>query len=760
MGRRSRKLIAISGAAVLLWWWFSVPATLFDVPHSTVLESREGQLLGARIAADGQWRFPRVDSVPTKFRQAILAFEDERFAWHPGVDPVALARAVYLNVTRGEVVSGASTLTMQVVRLSRNHPPRTYVEKLTEMFRAVRLEVRHSKEEILALYAAHAPFGGNVVGLEAASWRYFGRGSWDLSWAESAALAVLPNAPSTILPGRSDAAFLAKRNRLLDKLLGRGVLDSTEWHLARLEPLPREPLALPQRAPHALDRLVAERPGERVQSTLAAVWQRDVQHIVDQHVRASTGNEVHNAAAMVVDLQSGEVPVYVGNTSMPGVPGGAIDMLRVPRSTGSILKPFLFASAFEEGRLGPKSLVPDVPTRIGNYTPRNFDRTHRGAVTVEAALRSSLNIPAVHVLREVGLKRFHHQLRSLGFTDLREDADHYGLALILGGGEVRPLQVARTYANWLKPLCPELPGLRTIFGEPIRASEGAMEGEAVFEALEVMTTLVRPRAWEHWRPWRRVAWKTGTSFGHRDAWAVGTDGRWLVVVWTGNADNEGRPGLIGVESSAPLFFEVMDALPDGAFFERQTAAAQAEVCAQSGFKAGPHCTRSEVQLTPPNGLRSCALCQPIWLNDRGERVLKSCAPDARDTTWLILPASQQWYYRQQGGPLPSPPAWNPSCRSAHQEAAMEWLYPQWGEVIQRTRDWDGRLGGVVLEVGHREVESTVFWYEDDRFLGQTSPPHQLEVPLAPGPHRLHALDGQGNRIEVEITVSPPAAHGE
>ncbi len=757
MGGRSRKLIGLGVAAVGIWWWFSLPRELFEVPYSTVLESREGQLLGARIASDGQWRFPLTDSVPSKFRKAILAFEDERFEGHPGVDPLALARAVYQNLTQGEVVSGASTLTMQVVRLSRQNPSRTYFEKFTEMLRATRLEVRHSKDEILALYAAHAPFGGNVVGLEAASWRYFGRGSHELSWSESAALAVLPNAPGTILPGRSVDAFLAKRNRLLDKLLDAGTLDSTQWRLARLEPLPGAPVPLPQAAAHALDRLVSERPGQRVQSTLSAPLQARVQRIVNQHVRASTGNEVHNAAAVVVDLQSGEVPVYVGNTTLPDIPGGAIDMLRVPRSTGSILKPLLFASAFEEGRLGPKSLVPDVPTRIGSYTPRNFDRSYRGAVTVESALRSSLNIPAVHVLRDVGLKRFHHQLRQLGFTDLRADADHYGLALILGGGEIRPLQVAQAYAHWLRPLRgDEAPACTSIFGEPVRSPEGAMDAEAVFETLEVMTTLVRPLAWEQWQPWRPVAWKTGTSFGHRDAWAVGTDGRWLVVVWTGNADNEGRPGLIGVESSAPLFFEVMNALPEGTFFHRRTLAAQAEVCTQSGFKAGPHCAHSEVRPTPPNGVRTCGLCQPIWLNAQGDRVLKSCAPDARDTTWMILPASQQWYYRQHGGPLPPPPAWDPACRSGHQEAAMEWLYPQWGEVIQRTRDLDGRLGGVVLEVGHREAESTVFWYEDERFLGQTSPPHQLEVPLETGQHRLHALDGQGNRIEVEITVAPPS----
>ena len=341
MGGRERRLIAAAAAGTLLlsWWWFSLPRTLFDVPHSTVLESREGALLGARIAGDGQWRFPVADSVPVKFQQAIVAFEDERFRLHPGVDPVALGRAVAANLKEGRVVSGASTLTMQVVRLSRGNPPRTYWEKFTEILRALRLEVRCSKDEILSLYAAHAPFGGNVVGLEAASWRYFGRPAHALSWAETAALAVLPNSPSTVLPGRSEERFREKRDWVLDRLLAQGTLDSLTWRMSRLEPLPSKPLPLPNGAPHALERQVREHPGTRIRTTLAETPQRAIQRLVDEHVAASTGNEVHNAAVLVIDLQTGEIPAYVGNTSLLEIPGGAIDMLTVPRSTGSILKP-------------------------------------------------------------------------------------------------------------------------------------------------------------------------------------------------------------------------------------------------------------------------------------------------------------------------------------------------------------------------------------------------------------------------------------
>lgn len=760
MGDRKRALIGAALVGLLAAWWMSLPRTLFDVPYATVLESREGELLGARIASDGQWRFPKRDAVPHKFRQAVIAFEDERFPYHPGVDPVALVRALAQNLSRREVVSGASTLSMQVVRLSRHNPPRTYLEKLTEMVRATRLEARFSKDEILALWAAHAPFGGNVVGLEAASWRYFGRPPHALSWAESAALAVLPNAPSTILPGRAESTFRAKRDRLLDKLLARGDLDTLQWRLSLLEPLPSAPQPLPDVARHALDRQVERFPEQRMRTSLVAAYQRAVQERVNRRIAELSGNEVFNAAVLVVDLATGEVPVYVGNTTLPEVPGAAIDMLEVPRSTGSILKPFLFSACFEAGQLGPKSLVPDIPTRLGNYTPRNFDREYRGAVTVEEALRRSLNIPAVRVLQDYGLGRFYRYVEGLGVKDLRWEAAHYGLAFILGGAEIRPTQIAEAYYHWLQPVR-SFPGpMRGVFGSPVPQPSGPRDAEATMQALGAMTTLVRPLAWEHWKPWRPLAWKTGTSFGHRDAWAVGTDGRWLVVVWTGNADNEGRPGLIGVESSAPLLFEVMDVLPDGAFFNPvQRGVRHVDVCGHSGFQAGPHCRVIERARVPSNGLAPCSFCAPICINAAGERVVKSCDPTARDTSWFVMPASMQWYYRQHGGALPPLPPWNAACRVDEQEEVMAWLYPSPGEVVQRTRDFDGRLGAVVLEVGHREAGSTVFWYDNDRFLGQTQAPHQLQVPLAPGPHRLSAVDGSGNAIHVPIHVTPDRPPG-
>lgn len=756
MGGRRKKIVFAGLLLVFLWWWNSLPQVLFSVPYSTVLESSEGKLLGARIAQDGQWRFPMGDSIPKKFQKAIVAFEDEHFWSHPGVDPYAVARAIYSNISKGEVVSGASTLTMQVIRLSRNHPDRTYVEKLAEMFRATRLEFKYSKKEILELYAAHAPFGGNVVGLEAASWRYFGMQPHQLSWAEVAALAVLPNAPGTILPGRSETIFKQKRDALLTKLLENGTLDSTQWRLSLREPLPQSPLPLPNLAPHALEKLVAQKPQSRIKSSLSFSHQKEVQQIVDEHIARLRGNNVNNAAVMVVDLINGSIPVYVGNTTLQNVPGSAIDMLEIPRSTGSVLKPFLYSFSIEEGMIGPRSFLPDYPTRFQGYTPTNFDKKYRGAVSAQDALQQSLNIPAIHLLQDYSTSKFHTRLLQLGFSDLHDNPAFYGLSLILGSAEIRPEQMASGYYHWLQSVRAHSGPLHSIFHEPIPGPTKTTHAEAVWQTLEMMKGVQRPIAWEHWKPWRPVAWKTGTSFGHRDAWSVGTDGRFLVVVWTGNASNEGRPGLIGVEASAPLLFEVFNILPDDDYFAHlESKRFPVEVCEYSGFKAGRFCVKTCEGFTPKKGLKICEFCQPVFLDENGMRTNRNCGQVIRDTSWFILPPTMQWYYSQNGGNFPPPPPWNPLCEaSAMDVKTMMWIYPRTDEVVMRTRDFSGQLGGVVLEMGHQRLHSTCYWFADQQYLGKTEPPHQFQVHLEPGEHLLTVTDDQGESLSTTIRVVP------
>src|SRR5579864_7188305 len=397
---RLKRAALWTGCALVTFWiafWRMLPEPLFHEPVAAILLARDGTLLSASIASDGQWRFPPLTHVPEKYRQALFLYEDKRFEHHIGVDPLAVARAVRLNLRSGKTVSGASTITMQVARLVRSSETsnegqdrgyrRGYGAKLDEALLALRLEMAYSKDQILALYASHAPFGGNVVGLEAASWRYFGRSPEALSWAESATLAVLPNAPALVTPGRNRVRLQEKRDRLLQRLQAAGELTTLDLKLALAEPLVDAPIPLPNHEPHLLETLRAQHPDiSRFTTTLDA----DLQIAATQMVRDRGGTlareSIHNIAALVVDNKSFEVLAYVGNAdwSTRNDFGLAVDIVQRPRSTGSILKPFLYAAMLESGQLLPHMLVADIPTQYSGYSPENFDHAYRGAVPADA----------------------------------------------------------------------------------------------------------------------------------------------------------------------------------------------------------------------------------------------------------------------------------------------------------------------------------------------------------------------------------------
>lgn len=409
---RKRDWIITGLAIPFIAWIFCLPANLFDEPYSTVVWSSEGQLLGARIADDGQWRFPEVDSVPHRFEACIRYYEDEYFYYHPGVNPISTLEALWSNLT-SDSRRGGSTITQQVMRLAHNNPPRTYWQKFIETIQAMRLELSYSKAEIMKLYASHAPFGGNVVGLAAAAWRYYGIPADRLSWGQSATLAVLPNAPALIYPGKNADALLDKRNTLLRKLYKNKVLDKTTYELAIAEPLPGEPLALPDIAPHFTERIRREYPGQRFISSIDYHLQKQVNTIVKNHYNTLKGNHIYNMAVLVLDVKSRQVIAYVGNTPTSLANDRYVDIIDRPRSTGSILKPFLYAAMLDEGMILPHTLVEDIPTNIDGYTPQNYNKKYHGAVHASEALIRSLNVPAVRMLQDYGLIKFYKILRKL-----------------------------------------------------------------------------------------------------------------------------------------------------------------------------------------------------------------------------------------------------------------------------------------------------------------------------------------------------------
>lgn len=750
--------------AFALVFWFNFPNPLFNDPYSTVILDKNGKLLSAQIATDGQWRFPEVDSVPTQLEQAVLYFEDEYFYFHPGVNPVSLARAFVQNIQQQRVVSGGSTISMQVIRLSRKNPARTYLEKLYELLLALRLELQYSKQEILQLYVSHAPYGGNVVGVEAASWRYFNRPINQLSWSEYALLAVLPNAPSLLHLSKNTPLLEAKRNRLLQKLADNKIISETTRSLAAMEPLPQAPLPLPNLAFHLLQRVEKEGgEGNKVSTTLHKETQQIVHSKLNRYVELLAQNQVHNAAALVANVQTGEVLAYVGNAALENTPSKFVDLIQANRSSGSILKPFLYAKAFELGLIHPKTLLRDVPISIGNYSPQNFDKSYAGMVPAEKALANSLNIPAALLLKEYGLGLFYNNLQELGFTTINRGAENYGLSLILGGAEVSLWEVANAYLNQTNALLVAnnsevRPSSLYFSGGPKSRSSAEIQSAAWWQVAEALTTVTRPGAQQDWQRYsssQKIAWKTGTSHGFRDAWAVGFNQNYLVAVWVGNADGEGRQGLTGVSAAAPLLFSLFDYLPRSEqWFQQPDGLLQPlQLCAESGKLPNEFCPKVESVL--PFGAQFTEQCNYhslVFLNNEGKRVSKNCSAMAHDTVWFHLNPVEEYYFKQKHSFYKPLPPYSVGCKSQFKQP-VEIIYPLSGTQIYVPKNLDGSLETILLQAASSNSNSALFWHLNEAYVGTTSGVHQLAVSPTAGEYTLLVVDEQGNSAEVKFRIA-------
>ena len=770
---KNNKKKSILGFILLVIYYFSLPRTLFVEPYSTVIESNDGELLGAKIARDGQWRFPANDSIPDKFKKCIVYFEDEHFYKHFGFNPVAMVKAIQQNQSAGKVVRGGSTLTQQVIRLSRKNKKRSYFEKVIELILSTRLEFRHSKEKILELYAAHAPYGGNVVGLEMASWRYFGVQAHQLSWAESATLAVLPNAPSLIYPGKNQEKLLKKRDLLLQKLYNDKIIDKLTYELALTEPLPQKPYVIPQTAQHLLQRIAKSEEGKRIKTTIDISLQNRVNQIANQYYNQYKQNEVHNLAIIVIDIQNRNIISYVGNSPTDKNHDKDVDIIGAPRSTGSILKPLLFASMLDDGEILPNTLVADIPTQISGYSPQNFNLTFDGAVPAQRALSRSLNIPAVLMLQEHGVNNFYEILQKFKLKNVNKHPNHYGLSLILGGAESNLWDLCRTYSN--------LSSTINYFNQSkgkYRAQEFAelnykndfiqdygdesyqktiLGAGSIYLTYNAMKEVNRPEgdeAWKFYDSSLELAWKTGTSFGNRDAWAIGTNSRYVVGVWVGNASGEGRPQLTGVESAAPILFDVFNLLPRKKWFNAPLNDLEyADVCTLSGHLAQDDCPKL-TQLINKKGLKTtiCNYHKLIHLDILEQfRVNSSCenVDNIVNKKWFVLPPVMEYYYKSLHIDYKPLPPFRQDCLQT-QQAIMDFIYPKTNSKIYLTKGFDSKIQPVILKVAHSNKEAKLFWYVDNVYKGTTQTFHEMQIEANTGTHFITVTDEFGNEIKRKV----------
>lgn len=761
---------------LIVWFIFSLPGTLFDAPFSPVLLDRSGHLLDARVAGDEQWRFPpQGDHLPEKYLRCLIFFEDKRFFSHWGLDPLAVIRAVKQNLGGKGRISGASTLTMQVIRLWRK-APRTWLNKIYEAILALRLEFRCTKQEILQLYALHAPMGRNIQGAWTASWLYFNRPLGELSWAESALLAVLPNAPSTLNPGRGREGLRKKRNRLLERLCRAGFMDDLTRDLAMGEDLPTGGGALGTRtAVHLLDTLVKgeENRGKGYplfHSSIDLDLQQRAEGVIRSHQRDLARSRISDMCALIIDHEKGEVVAYLGNGAyLNGERGQAawVDLLRRPRSTGSILKPFLYASMIQEGELTPLQLVEDIPTFIRGFSPQNFSRHYLGAVPAKEALAFSLNVPAVRMLRRHGLQRFYDRLLTMGMDTLQRPADGYGLTLILGGAEGTVWNIAGLYSRLAEAAMgrariPPLRVLKPQTGDSAVREDWPINRAAAYLTLQALTEAARPGLESYWQSFassRLISWKTGTSHGFRDAWAMGVTPRHTLAVWVGNADGEGRPEISGLSVAAPVLFALYQLVPAGEPFPLPAGELKTvTLCRESGFLPGPHCHETvEVMLPRHSDFRSvCPHHQKIFLDQSGRyRVDSQCEtvfnmlPQER----MVLPPVMAYYYERWHPEYKPLPPWRADCAADRGDAeGMNIIYPPSGGVIYVPTQLDGERGAVVFRLIHRYPERMVHWHLDEAFMGSTRHFHEFSMSPLPGIHTLTLVDESGTVVRRRFTV--------
>ncbi|NCC25599.1 MAG: penicillin-binding protein 1C [Deltaproteobacteria bacterium] len=756
------------GGAVLADRLLPPDLTSLEPDGAVRLMDRQGRLLRFFLPADQQWRFPvRLQDVSPVLIHTLTVSEDRFFRRHPGINPLAVLRAAWLNLRSGRVVAGGSTITMQVARLTSPRP-RTLVAKLHEATRALQLERRLTKDEILERYLNLTPYGGNIVGVGAAAHFYFGKAPDRLSLAESALLAVLPRSPTAYDPFKHPVAAKGARDRLLQGLAARGDLDPDEAARAMSVPLPSKPIPQPFRGPHfcqmVYDRLPdnVRKRGGVVTTTLDLDVQSAVERRLSARVDQLRREGLENVAAVVVDVASGHISAMAGSASfLDDAHHGQINAALVRRSPGSTLKPLLYGLAFEQGLLVPESILLDLPTDFSGYTVRNYDQRHRGRVTAAEALRESLNVPAVRLLARVGVDPFLDLLRTGGLTTLDRRSADYGLTLVLGSGEVRLMDLTDIYAalarSGLYLPAQYLPEPRNGPGIRLLSPESS---HLVTEILADVRRSDLPQSWNLTRNAPAVAWKTGTSFGHRDAWAVGFSSRFAVGVWTGNLDGRPRMGISGARHAGPFLLDIFRVLePEGVDLPSPQGLniGRIEVCADSRELPNPACPRRMTinYLPGQTRLSPCKMHRRVFVDtETGYRLEGDCLgrrPHRTATVEDHDPELVSWW-ASRGMAAPVPPPVSPDCLTSAAKGEIRIVSPNARTPYRFRAEAPKEYQRVALRAQAPMDSDLLWWFMDGILAASGRPDEHLFLDLEPGTHRLVVQDVRGRTDSLSFRV--------
>ncbi|CAN5168686.1 penicillin-binding protein 1C [soil metagenome] len=765
-----------------------------NIPYSTIVTAQDGSILHAFLSRDDKWRmYAELPEITPTLREAILFKEDKYFWYHPGFNPVALLRAIGRNLLTGRRTSGASTITMQTVRLLEPRE-RTYGSKLIELFRAIQLEVHYSKDEILQLYLNLIPYGGNIEGLKSASLLYFGKPPVLLSLAELTTLTIIPNRPSSLRLGVHNALVVQERNRWLTRFRSARLFDETAITDAIDEPLTAYRREAPQLAPHLSRRLRAENPNAPIiHSTLNPTAQSTTERLVQHYADRLRASNIHNAAVLIVDNQSQEVIAYVGSSDFGNTfDGGQVDGVRAVRSPGSALKPVLYGLAFDAGIITPKTKLADVPTNFSGYEPDNYDRRFNGPVTAEFALANSLNIPAVALLKEIGTPSLVSTLRKAGFSTIKKQAKELGLSMILGGCGVTLEEMTRLYTGLanggkLAPLKlaidstpPPTPPLKQgegakqqVHSSPFpRGGAGGgvnlLSPEAAYLVTHTLTQITRPdlpNNFDNSYHLPRVAWKTGTSYGRRDAWSIGYNQRYTIGVWVGNFSGVGVAELSGANTATPLLFQLFNVLdynsPSGWFKAPKTATklAMRLICPETGDIPGEFCINpvADYCIMGVSRYRRCQHRKAVFTNAAGTiSYCAQCRPDSGTIarSYLNLSPEVAAFYQSRHIPFEAVPPHNPGCERVFGSTGAS----QAGPLITSLNDGSDYFINAKypaeMELGcvaANDVQ-TVFWYLNDKLYRRAKPTEAVFFRPRPGTLKVSCADDKGRSRDIRLVI--------
>jgi len=766
--RKYRNIFFIILFLVMFYLLIPMPKNIFNSDYSIVITDKNGEILRVFLNTEEQWRFPPDDTkvFSEKLYLSVINFEDRYFYYHPGVNPISIGRALLGNIISGRVKSGASTISMQIIRLAFKKK-RNFFNKLIEIFQAIKLEIIYSKEEILRMYLENAPYGGNIIGAGAASLRYFGKSPKNLTWNEAAILAVLPNAPGLISPLQNRGKLVEKKNRLLKRLYDRKIISHDIYKHSSSESVPSKIISFPMIAPHICEYLknLYGRKKFHIKSSISKEFQLRSEKLIKGHLKYLETLGINNGAVVVTETKSGKVRVYCGSQDFSNYENsGQVDGAIAPRSSGSILKPFLYALAIDERNILEKTLIKDIPTYFGSFSPSNASKFFSGVVTAKEALIKSLNVPAVRLLNYYGLHKFYVFLKKCGLTTLTRFPDEYGLTLILGGAETKLTELVGLYrglGNYGKfsPL--------VFTNEDINIGEMSelISPESSFLTLNMLRELKRPGAeyyWEQYQSKTPIAWKTGTSYGQRDAWAVGVSPEWTIGVWIGNFSGKGNPELAGYSCAAPLMFDVFNYLPkklSGEWFRKENLNfRQVELCNATGFLAGENCVET-IRVNAPSGsgiVRLCpyhlsiyvsldekmSVCSLCWEQGKYKKIKKS-----------IFPPDVAQFLRERGDIIDSIPAHNKKCISGTESNPIQILYPVNDAKILIPVDFNRKIQNITMRVAHRFRDREIFWYIDGIYKGTTKNKHKMVVDLSEGWHVLEVIDRNANSAKRSFFIS-------